>query len=313
MSARKPTPKKAPVKGQTKQEQAKSQTNQLELYLPEIVLTIFILAIAAVFAWYFTQKKPELDGQLSKLDSEINSIKSDITVQKTKQEALPSILYLRKVLYDKIQTEFKQRRFLRTQWDYTPWLNSDFEEITTRSGIQPFKWDVKQEVFYSYKYPWADFESLSLLDGTRSPEIFTRNPGGYSIPFEITPRLAGADAAKNFTIKYTQQPEGEVTDPDKAKSDAPDPGYGIPNEFLKSQTIGFEFVGSYEDVMRFILELQQKGQTFANIHDFENDDSEYGFSPIRSTGNWKMKFTIYYGNPNGIATGDSAPELPGTL
>lgn len=313
MSAKKPAPKKAPAKGPNKQEQAKAQSSQLEMYLPEIVLTFFIVLVIGVLVWFYSQKKPELDGQLTKLDSEINSLNSEIKVLSEKQNSLPQILYLRKVLYDKIEEEFSQRRFLRTQWDYTPWLDTDFFEITLRTNIVPTKWDVKQELNYSFKYPYADFDSLSMLDGTRSPEVFVKNPGSYNVPFEITPKLAGTEAAKNFTIKYTQQPEGDVVDPDKAKSDAPDPGYGIPGEFLKAQTIGFEFFGSYEDVMRFIVELQQKGQTFANIHNFENDDSEYGFSPIRSSGPWKMRFTIYYGNPNGTAGGDVAPELPGTL
>lgn len=313
MSAKKPAPKKAPVKGPAKQEQVKAQSSPIEMYLPEIVLGFFIILVIGVIVWFYTQKKPEYDGQLTRLDSEINSLDSEIKALKDKQNSLPNILYLRKVLYDKIQEEFKQRRFLRTQWDYTPWLDTDFFEITTRSNIYPYKWDVKQEVSYSYKYPYADFDSLSLLDGTRNPEIFRKNAGKYNVPFEITPKLAGTEAAKNFTIKYNQQPEGDVVDPEKAKSDAPDPSYGIPGEFLKPQTISFEFTGSYEDVMRFIVELQQKGQTFANIHNFENKDSEYAFSPIRSSGPWTMRFTIYYGNPNGTASGDVAPELPGTL
>ncbi|OGK11151.1 MAG: hypothetical protein A2Y63_04925 [Candidatus Riflebacteria bacterium RBG_13_59_9] len=119
-------------------------------------------------------------------------------------------------------------------------------------------------------------------------------------PMETLPGLA--DAADMFGWEYIGEGSGsgEVTTL-------------YPN-FLEPMTITVtEFTMTYEQMRRFIEELQTDSTYLVTVHAFKNtgdSDNIYGF---RTLSVYEIVFTVYFMNPEGAATGDVPAGMPGDM
>lgn len=116
-------------------------------------------------------------------------------------------------------------------------------------------------------------------------------------PIETLPPLS--EAIDLFEWEYI----GEGTGDGKVNTKMP--------EFLSPLTITLtEFFMTYEEMKRFVKDLQQNGTYFVTVHGFRNtggDDNIYGF---RTTSKYELIFTVYFINPEGTTAGEAPPGMP---
>jgi hypothetical protein len=108
-----------------------------------------------------------------------------------------------------------------------------------------------------------------------------------------------------FTWSYSQRNEGDK------EPEAPEI-LGLPEAFIQPLNIHLEEVPlTYEELRRFIRNLQQHAGILFTVHCFKNDSGKNaGF--LRVTSEYEMDFTIYFMDPNKSATSDSPEGMPGT-
>jgi hypothetical protein len=169
--------------------------------------------------------------------------------------------------------------------------------LTDQNSVIPF-W---QETFV----PVLDSSQLSVGEDSKiKVDKYTFQINMAMSPFSTLPssRLFD-DIANLFPIHY---------EPEQGGVPVEEPLATMKPDFLTPYNITLEgFIGTYEDVQRFVRTLQvRQDKTLFTVHCFKNkeDKNAYGF---RTSSEWTIKLTVYFINPEAGASGDTPPGLPG--
>jgi len=175
--------------------------------------------------------------------------------------------------------------------------NTSYMFLTDQTSVLPFWEDVFFPLLRASNLTWSDQTKIKV-----DPYTFKLNMA--MSPFNTLPHSGlFDDAVKIFPIHY---------DPEQGGVPIEEPIDTMEPAFLTPYTITLEkFNGTYEQVKRFVKELQVKqNKTLFTVHCFKNDEQS-DFFGYRTTSDWTIVLTVYFINPEATASGDSPPGLPG--
>ncbi len=165
----------------------------------------------------------------------------------------------------------EQKYFLKGQEDLMNFFEQWFLDVLMGHGIYTAKVEIAPEIVFKISYAASPIETLPPL----------------------------TDAIDLFAWEYIGEGTGDGTVSTKMP------------EFLSPLTITLtEFTMTYEELKRFVKDLQTDSTYFVTVHAFRNtggDDNQYGF---RTVSQYEMIFTVYFINPEGTTAGEAPPGMP---
>ncbi len=270
------TRKQPPAKGkQTQQDTGPKQP----LFTPQTVGIVFaILLVISVVVFYkgFYEKKVQ---EIAALEGQINTQQQSNETYKRKAAKLDTAQSVKGIMDQKL--EEVQPFFIMDQDEMREFLFYTFPDVLVRSNIDPYS--IKTEMEFLYKLPWY-----------------------FDSPFETIPDWADPEEATDmFDWDYQARTEGEK-EPETKEA------LGVPASFIQPFKIHLEEVPlTYEQLKRFIKNLQQHGGKLFTVHCFKNDSgSNAGF--LRVTSNYEMELSVYFMNPTQAASGETPEGMPGS-
>jgi len=166
----------------------------------------------------------------------------------------------------------EQKYFLRGQDELVDFFEEWFLDVLMTNGIYSATVEIKPEIVF--KVSW-------LMD-----------------PIETLPPLENAVDLFKWEYIGENTGTGEVVQ-------------RYPN-FLEPLTIKLsDFTMSYEQLKRFVENLQTDSTRMVTVHAFQNsggDDNTYSF---RTFSVYELVFTVYFMNPEGTTSGEVPPGMPG--
>ena len=240
------------------------------------IVFFLILVVAVIAFWQMVVVK--FSNQMNAVTSTITQTQAQIQTYKSKGDALPEARELDTTIRTKLRT--LDYLFLQNQDSVVPFFEDILLPLINTSKLRVGS-DTKLEVDkYTFKINMA-MDPFNTLPASRL--------------FENAPDL--------FGIEY--QPERDGVPEDKIINTDPP-------TFLFPYTIKMiKFVGTYEDVKKFIDDVQtRRNAVLITVHCFKNNKSDnYGLYRTMTT--WDLTMTVYFMNPDAAATGDSPPDPPG--
>jgi hypothetical protein len=244
------------------------------------VLTVIYVIIAAIGAGvYFSQVVKTHTEKMAALNSRITTAQTAKATYQKKREKLEVARKLNVSVRDKLQEV--SYRFLTDQSSVIPFWEQTFFPVLNNGSLQ-FGEDTKIKVdVYEFQINMA------------------------MSPFNTLPPSSFFEDADNlFPINYIGEKGGQPEDT---------PVNTQPADFLTPYTFEMiKFIGTYDQVKRFIRDLQVKqDKTLFTVHCVRNDkEGNSGF--YRTASEWNLQITVYFINPEAPASGDSPPALPGS-
>ncbi len=245
---------------------------------PQVLGVVFGLILIIGVIVYITQVVQKSNQKIQALDSQITQFQTQKQTYEKKKAKLEIARKLNTTVREKLQTVTYM--FMTDQSSMVPFWEDQFLPILLRSP-------------------------LSQSIGKIEVEDYTYHINMAMQPFNTLPPGAFFDAAvENFPIVYEGEQNGVPEDT---------PLDTRPPDFLTPYTITLsEWRGTYEDVQKFVKELQTKTNKYLyTVHCFANDDSTNA-AFFRTTTEWTIVITVYFINPEASASGDDPPSPPGS-
>lgn len=244
---------------------------------PQVLGVVFGLLLIIGVIVFYTQVVKKSNDKILELDNKIQASQKAKETYEKKKAKLEIARKLNTTVREKLQTVTYM--FLTDQTSMVPFWEDQFLPILDRSPISQFGGKITVDE-YTYKINMA-MQPFNTLP-----------PGSF---FE--------NAQEFFPIAYEGEKDGVPEDT---------PLDTRPDAFLTPYTITMEeFRGTYEQVEKFVKELQTKTDKYLyTVHCFANDDSSN--EPLyRTTTKWTIVITVYFINPEASASGDDPPVPPG--
>lgn len=165
----------------------------------------------------------------------------------------------------------EQKYFLKGQEDLMFFFGEWFLDVLMGHGIYTATVEIEPKIKFKVSYAASPIETLPPL----------------------------SEAIDLFEWEYIGEGTGDGTVSTKMP------------EFLSPLTITItEFFMTYEEMKKFVWDLQRDSTYFVTVHGFRNtggDDNQYGF---RTTSKYEIIFTVYFINPEGTTSGEAPPGMP---
>lgn len=241
---------------------------------PQVLgIALAIILIVAGVVYYQSVYVKSRD-ELASLKSKIASSETNIQTYKKKIAKLPDATDVNIALREKLGT-------------------LDYLFLSDQSSLIPF--------FETELFPIVDSSRMSM---TIEAEVYTFEINMAMSPFTTLPSHLIEDANKVFKMKYFGEQGGTAP---KGPRDT------RPGAFIKPYSIRFlDVTGTYEDVQKFIEDLQQNNHIkLLTVHCVKNDKGD-NVRFYRTASSWTIETTVYFMNPEQAAVGDDPPGLPGS-
>lgn len=236
---------------------------------------ILVIGIPVFYSNVIKKQQDEIAGLRGQIASKV----SEIDTYRKKGAKKDEADQLNKALKEKLST--LDYLFLEDQTSLVPFFEQVFFPLLQGSNLLPTEDSVIKVSDYTFRVNMA------------------------MRPFETMPNSALFDnAADAFSIAYDPEVNGV---PWEVPLDT------RPAAFMEPYHITLEgYQGTYNDVKRFVEELQKKSiEKLITVHCLKNDESKNS-GGFRTNTQWKMVITVYFMNPEKPATGDEPPSKPGS-
>lgn len=176
------------------------------------------------------------------------------------------------------------------------------------NAVMDSKLEVEQRYFLKGQDDIVSFFELWFLDVLMNHDIYSATievepdiefKVTYAMePIETLPPLV--DAVDIFTWEYIG--EGSGTGEVSSRM----------TNFLEPMHIKItEFMMSYENLLRFVKDLQTDSTYFVTVHGFKNSGGDDNIYTYRTISKYELYITVYFMNPEGLVSGEVPPGMPG--
>lgn len=245
---------------------------------PQVLGIVFGIILVIGLVVYYQSVVVKFNSDIAALENEKNSLSQKKRTYETKRDKLDQARNLNLALREKLSLI-----------DYLFLYNQD--------SILPF--------FEDTMFPIIEGGTLMIgSDSVIEMEPFVFQINMAMQPFATLPRSRlFEDAVSLFPVEYHGEKNGVPTDTVLNTQ---------PPTFLEPYHIDLvDFEGTYEDVKRFIEDVQTaEDDILITVHCLKSDGDPWGL--FRSYSKWTIKMTVYFMNPEESANGDNPPAPPGS-
>ena len=313
-----------PARGPRREERRRATSVQ-QFFTPASVLVagLILLAIGG-FAWYKSKIEP-MKMEVQSLQTQISSKRTELNTKKKKAELRADVEALRDILNDKIQREYEH--FLHNQLDQSPFLAFLLNNIFGELGVAVKEVRIR-ELSYTFTYQSTPFNIIpagiawpSDQDEPNFNITYQPEPAGENRPLD---KAHPQDYLGSDYIRKLEQMDPEelreseeedlkyfrrgIWNPELGRQINQE--FGKPDSFTQPWDFEAQVYATYEQIQEVIRLMHESSQYYFSVQCISNDPQENQYVNFtRVVTLWTLKFSTYYLNPDGTASG-KASSLP---